>query len=149
MILQGSSPPPKGGKPTSGVLTSPNFPGSYPSNINLVQKIQVPEGNTIWIRFTELDCELSTVTVTDTGRLLAKMEFNSMYFKFNGTFSEDWTRKIVSDSNAVEVRFRTYSSAEDRGWRLEWGESEVILIANQCFGQEWLETRRACQRVEF
>ena len=123
MILQGSSPPLQGGKPTSGVLTSPNFPGSFPSNLNLVQKIQVPEGNTIWIRFTELDCELSTVTVTDTGKLLAKMEFNSIYFKFNGTFSEDWTRKIVSDSNAVEVRFRTYSSAEDRGWRLEWGES--------------------------
>ena len=147
MILQGSSPPPKGGKPTSGVLISPNFPGSYPSNLNLVQKVQVPEGNTIWIRFTELDCELSTVTVTDTGKLLAKMEFNSILL--NGTYSEDWTRQIVSDSNAVEVRFRTYSSAEDRGWRLEWGESEVILIANQCFGQEWSETRRACQRVEF
>ena len=146
MILQGSSPPPKGGKPTSGVLTSPNFPGSYPSNLNLVQKVQVPEGTTIWIRFTELDCELSTVTVTDTGKLLAKMEFNSILL--NGTYSEDWTRQIVSDSNAVEVRFRSYSSAEDRGWRLEWGESEVILIANQCFGQEWLETRRACQRVD-
>ena len=134
---------------TSGVLTSPNFPDfeGYLSNLNLVQKIQVPEGNTIWIRFTELDCELSTVTVTDTGKLLAKMEFNSILL--NGTYSEDWTRQIVSDSNAVEVRFRTYSSAEDRGWRLEWGKSEVILIANQCFGQEWFETRRACQRVEF
>ena len=122
ILFQGSSPSPssEGEMATTGVLTSLNFPERYPSSINQVQKIQVPEGNTIWIRFTELDCELSTVTVTDTGKLLAKMEFNSILL--NGTYSEDWTRQIVSDSNAVEVRFRTYSSAEDRGWRLEWGD---------------------------
>ena len=44
-------------QPTSGVLTSPNYPEAYPNNLQFVQKIQVPEGNTIWIRFTDFECE--------------------------------------------------------------------------------------------
>merc|ERR1719175_21163 len=39
--------------PTSGHLTSPNYPGRYPNDYDSVQKIQVPEGNTIRIRFTD------------------------------------------------------------------------------------------------
>ena len=34
-------------QPTSGVLTSPNYPQRYLHNLDLVQLIQVPEGNAI------------------------------------------------------------------------------------------------------
>ena len=51
--FQGSSPSPlsEGELATNGVLTSLNFPESYPTSI------QVPESNTIWIRFTDFECE--------------------------------------------------------------------------------------------
>ena len=63
--FQGSSPSPP--MATSGVLTSLNFPEKYFNYLDIVQKIQVPEGNTIWIRFTDFDCEreYDTVTITD------------------------------------------------------------------------------------
>ena len=38
--------------PTSGVLTSPNYPRSYSDNLQLTQTIRVPEGNIIVIQFT-------------------------------------------------------------------------------------------------
>merc|ERR1712181_66465 len=53
--LEWSSAPSEAEQPTSGVLTSPNYPERYPNGLNLVQKIQVPEGNPIWIRFTDFD----------------------------------------------------------------------------------------------
>merc|ERR1719376_485114 len=55
--LEWSSAPPEEEQPTSGILTSPNYPERYPNHLRLVQKIQVPEGNTIWLRFTDFDCE--------------------------------------------------------------------------------------------
>ena len=52
---------------TSGVLTSLNFPEKYFNGLDIVQKIQVPEGNTIRMRFSDFDCEreYDTVTITD------------------------------------------------------------------------------------
>merc|ERR1711970_870122 len=39
--LEWSSAPPEEEQPTSGVLTSPNYPERYPNDLQLVQKIQV------------------------------------------------------------------------------------------------------------
>ena len=38
--------------PTSGVLTSPNFPNRYTDSLQLTQTIRVPKGNIIVIQFT-------------------------------------------------------------------------------------------------
>ena len=78
---------------TSGVLTSPNFPERYLNDLDIVQKIQVPEGNTIWIRFTDFDCEreYDYVTITDNdGTRLGLFD--------GGENSDDdwWTKEIVS-----------------------------------------------------
>ena len=108
----------RGELPTSGVLTSSNYPEFYPHNIDQVQKIQVPEGNTIWIRFTDFDCEprFDTVTVTDK-------DGTRLGFLDGGVNSDDdWRKEIVSNSDTVKVLFRTDDSNYKKGWRLDWGK---------------------------
>merc|ERR1712179_819990 len=102
-----SSPALERDLPTSGYLTSPNYPGRYPEDYKSFQKIQVPEGNTIWIRFYDFDCEKDeededTVTITDKDG--TRLGF------FDGDYEDDWrTKEMVSNTDTVEVQFQTGS----------------------------------------
>ena len=148
IIFQGSSAS-EGDQPTSGVLTSPNYPKAYPNNLNLVQKIQVPEGNTIWIRFPFFECERKYDTVTITDKDGTRLGF----FDSNFNSHDDWRKEIVSNTDTVEVLFHSDESATRRGWRLDWGKYKVSIMyyvaVIHFLSQEWLETKRACRRVEF
>ena len=62
ILFQGSSSLSEQEQPTSGLLTSPNYPGRYPDNIDLVQKIQVPEGNNICSGYVSPTSSVTTVT---------------------------------------------------------------------------------------
>jgi len=107
-------------QPTSGVLTSPNYPERYPDNIELVQKIQVPEGNTIWIRFTDFQCDFyDKVRITDEGKFCTALE--SLYSSSEEVNLMNWHSEFLSKTNMVEVRFRTFEHGPETGWRLEWG----------------------------
>ena len=109
--------------PTTGVLTSPNYPERYPHDLNQVQKIQVPEGNTIWIRFTDFDVEreYDTVTITDKDGTRLGL-FDIVVYSY-----ADWRREIESYTDTVEVVFRTDVSGSDMGWRLEWGKYKFSI----------------------
>merc|ERR1719209_1618727 len=117
--LEWSSAPPEEEQPTSGVLTSPNYPERYPNDLQLVQKIQVPEGNTIWLRFTDFDCEHGADFVwiyTDM------TEGTRIGYNIDPDFTEAvWSKRVVSTTNTVEVHFYTDGSVTSSGWRLEWG----------------------------
>ena len=119
--------------PTSGVLTSPNFPCGYLNDLDLVQRVQVPKGNTIWIRFTDLKIEprhnvrspTETVTVTDgDGTRLGYFNGGRRdSFDYEDDDSDEWkNNEIVSNTDTVDVLFHTDSSGYMAGWRLEWGE---------------------------
>ena len=112
--FQGSSPSPlsEGELATNGVFTILNFPGSYPTSI------QVPQGNTIWIRFTDFECEPQFDTVTVTDRDGTRLGF--LDGRVNS--DDDWRKEIVSNSDTVEVLFRTDDSNYKKGWRLDWGK---------------------------
>merc|ERR1719234_2261477 len=102
---------------TSGVLTSLNFPERYLGNLDIVKKIQVPEGNTIRIRFTDFDCEpkYDTVTITDKdGTRLGLFDGGENSY-------DDWQKEIVSNTDTVEVLFHTDETGMRTGWRLDWG----------------------------
>ena len=124
--FQGSSPSSSGERElaTSGILTSPNFPERYLNGLHIVKKIQVPEGNTIRIRFTDFDCEpkYDTVSITDKdGTRLG-------IFDAGGNSEDDWrTTEIVSNTDTVEVLFETDSSGTRTGWRLDWGKHKVLI----------------------
>ena len=108
---------------TSGVLTSLNFPERYLGNLNIVQKIQVPEGNTIRIRFTDFDCEPRYDTVTITDKDGARLGL----FDGMSDSDDDWqTKEIISKTDTVEVLFHTDGSGSFTGWRLDWGEHKVL-----------------------
>ena len=110
---------------TSGVLTSLNFPERYFNGLHIIQKIQVPEGNTIRIRFTDFDCEreYDTVTITD-GRDGSRLGL----FDGMANSDDDWqTKEIISKTDTVEVLFHTDGSRSYTGWRLDWGEHKVLI----------------------
>ena len=109
--------------PTSGVLTSPNFPCGYLNDLDILQKIQVPENNTIWIRFTDFECQPGRDTVTLTDGDGTRLGF----FDGGATSEDDWREEIVSNTSMVEVLFHTDGSATDEGWRLDWGKYKVSI----------------------
>ena len=100
------------------MLTSLNFPERYPRSIDQVQKIQVPEGNTIWIRFTDFQCEpeYDTVTITDKDGTRLGL------FDGGVNSDDDWRKTIVSKTDRVAVLYHTDRIGVSKGWRLDWGE---------------------------
>merc|ERR1719167_808217 len=108
--------------PTGGVLSSPKgSDGLYPNNLNQIQKIQVPEGFTIWIRFTQFSVEaMDNVTITDKdGTSPGQIDRDTSSENF-----WNWGEKeILSNTNIVSVQFKTDTVGSDYrfGWRLMWG----------------------------
>jgi len=103
--------------------TCSNFPERYLNDLDIVQKIQVPEGSTIWIRFTDFDCEreYDTVTVTDNdGTRLGLFDGGELS-------DDDWREEIVSNTETVEVLFHTDGSHRYTGWRLHWGKHKAVI----------------------
>ena len=124
--ILGSSPPPSSEEELArtGVLTSLNFPKDYSSNINQVQKVQVPEGNTIRIRFTDFKCEREFDTVRITDKDGTRLGF----FDGGVNSDDDWRKEIVSNTDTVEVLFHTDSSVVHKGWRLDWSTKYKVSI---------------------
>ena len=102
--------------------------GLYPNNLNQIQKIQVPEGFTIWIRFTQFSVEaMDNVTITDKdGTSPGQID--------GDTSSENYwnwgEKEILSNTNIVSVQFKTDAVGSDYrfGWRLMWGKENFIFL---------------------
>jgi len=115
--LEWSSSPAEGEQPTSGVLTSPNYPENYQNNLDVVQKVQVPEGNTIWMRFaSDFDIERTIDWVKVTNK-----DGTDLWLSNSNSNWETRHQRFESNANSVEVHFHTDGSVTGKGWRLEWG----------------------------
>merc|ERR1712212_597695 len=115
--LEWSSSPAEGEQPTSGVLTSPNYPENYQNNLDVVQKVQVPEGNTIWMHFTsvfDIERPIDCVKVTNK-------DGTDLWLSNSNSNWETRHQRFESNANSVEVHFHTDESITGKGWRLEWG----------------------------
>ena len=84
---------------TSGVLTSLNFPEKYFNGLEIVQKIQVPEGNTIRMRFSDFDCEREYDTVTITDKDGTRLGI----FDAGGNSEDDWRTRWKFCSTLIQV----------------------------------------------
>ena len=126
ILLLGSSRPVEEELPTSGVLTSPDYPERYDNDMDVVQWIEVPEGNTIWMQFSHFDLELpyDTVTISDQdGSLLGHFYDDDRDGDDRIDYGDWTTKKMVSKTNKVKVRFVTDPTGNDfKGWRLTWGK---------------------------
>merc|ERR1712130_71488 len=117
--LEWSSSPAEEDQPTSGFLTSPNYPEEYQNNLNVRQNIEVPEGNTIWMRFTR-DSDIERNENSDVVEV-ANKDGRILWSSSNDDSWEKRDERFVSITNTVDVLFYTDGSVTYRGWRLEWG----------------------------
>ena len=116
--------------PRGGALTSPNYPEKYPNNATNTQTIRVPEGKRIRILFTLFEVgstsygsisKVDYVTITDKdGTRLAHHDAYS--------YSHPMKNEIVSNSNTVFVTFVASEFLNFDGWRLEWGELDMMVL---------------------
>ena len=49
-----------------------------------------------------------------------------LFDEFNYS-DDDWRDEIVSNTNTVEILFRTDGSGTLNGWRLNWGKNKVSI----------------------
>ena len=101
--------------PSSGVLTSPNYPDRYPNHHDSTQTVEVAEGKTIhyiWTNFLTEGGQYDYVEIVDE----------------DGTYlmSKKWGNDLpspgTSNSNIMHVNFHTDGDTTRTGWRLEWNE---------------------------
>ena len=104
---------------SQGVVTSPNFPGIYPDNVEKTETIQVEAGRVISLKFTAFDieynpnCLLDHLTIKDGDgtTLLGK------------SCGSNLPSSITSRSNIINLVFKTDSSTRRSGWSLTWSAS--------------------------
>ena len=108
----------EGTLPKFGVLTSPNYPESYPSSHDSTQEIHVAEGKTIEMRFTDFNTErkYDYVEIKDG-------DGTSLLPKESGSW--EGPELIVSKTNEALVKFHTDKDTQKKGWRLEWSEHKI------------------------
>ena len=111
--------------------------GKYPNNLNQIQKIQVPEGFTIWIRFTQFYVAgMDNVTITDKdGTSPGQIDG----IPGSDNFWHFGDKEILSNTNIVSVQFKTdaISDKYSFGWRLMWGEENFIFFDESTCCQDW------------
>ena len=127
MYSQGVLPEEPESLPTSGSLSSPNFPSNYPNDLHERKTIEVAKGNVINIHFTDFESEspdqVDYVEISDgDGTLLG--HFGAYHFPNTLELGEGERRiripDLTSATETVHVLFHTDGSITRRGWRLEW-----------------------------
>lgn len=115
--------------PTSGVMTSPNFPANYPDNLHERKTIEVAKGSVINIHFTDYELEspdqVDYVEITDGDGTLLGYFGAAHYVDNSGGRGHRKGIKIsdlTSVTEIVHVLFHTDESVTRSGWRLEWSK---------------------------
>eukprot|EP00063_Salmo_salar_P085781 XP_014060616.1 PREDICTED: discoidin, CUB and LCCL domain-containing protein 1-like isoform X2 [Salmo salar] len=114
--------------PESGVLSSKSYPGTYPNNTWCEWKIQVPEGNSLVIRFGDLDVEARDCQSDYVKVLKGGYGGEHVYGTFCGSL-KSYPREMHTDSNEVIVQFRSGRHISGRGFLLSYstGDNRDLL----------------------
>ena len=137
----------------AGVVTSPNFPGYYPHNLDKTEKIQVESGKILRLEFTSFDvwacgrtpvdtCACDFVKITD-GDGTTLMDKSCGYSWVPPSSSGYFLPPIITTrSNRVEIFFHTNDywtgSGTWTGWSLSWtavtpGEKALMINSIRFF----------------
>ena len=100
---------------STGVVTSPNYPGNYPSCLDIKETIRVKEGMVVELEFTAFNTEANfdKLTIRD-GDGTTLMEERS---------GECIPGKIWSKTNVVHLHFDTDGRGTRTGWNATWAAS--------------------------
>ena len=108
-------------------MTSPNYPQAYPNHHFSTQPIEVAEGKTIRFSWTHFDTEPDH----DYVRILDSNENNlgpKLFDQHRLFGSREWDpipsigANYSTETNSLQVEFRTDGSGQGMGWLLKWTE---------------------------
>ena len=107
--------------PKSGVLTSPNYPNSYPNDHHSTQTVEVEEGKVIRYSWTSFHTEgqLRKSGIPYDYVEIVDEDGTSLLYKARGY---SLPSPGTSNTNIMHVRFHTDGDTSRAGWRLEWSE---------------------------
>ena len=100
----------------TGVVTSPGFPGKYPSDLNTRETIQVEEGLVVYLHFDAFEIQGSDNCKFDYLRIMDSDGTTLMDKKCGFELPND----ILSTSNIVNLEFVTNSYIANSGWNVRW-----------------------------
>ncbi|CDQ75421.1 unnamed protein product [Oncorhynchus mykiss] len=109
--------------PESGVLSSKNYPGTYPNNTWCEWKIRVPEGNSLVLRFGDLDVEARDCQSDYVKVLKGVYGGEHVYGTFCGSL-KSYPREVHTDSNEVMVQFRSGRHISGRGFLFSYSSGD-------------------------
>ncbi|XP_041721845.1 discoidin, CUB and LCCL domain-containing protein 1 [Coregonus clupeaformis] len=109
--------------PESGVLSSKNYPGTYPNNTWCEWKIRVPEGNSLVLRFGDLDVEARDCQSDYVKVLKGGYGGKHVYGTFCGSL-KSYPREVHTDSNEVIVQFRSGRHISGRGFLFSYSSGD-------------------------
>ena len=99
-----------------GVVSSANYPGSYPNNVRKLDIIEVEEGLVVAIEFTAFDVEFHSTCSYDHVTIKNGDGTTLMEKTCGGSLPA----AVSSTSNRVEIYFYTDGTGSNSGWRLTW-----------------------------
>ena len=96
---------------STGVITSPNHPDGYPSNLEKTQTIKVVQGLVLSLHFTVFALDLGDYLSITDGDGTTLMGSTSGYSK---------PANITSRTNVVKLLFTTNEAHPRTGWSVNW-----------------------------
>ncbi|XP_043076259.1 discoidin, CUB and LCCL domain-containing protein 1 [Puntigrus tetrazona] len=103
----------------SGVLSSKNYPGTYPNNSWCEWRVHVPIGHTIVLKFGDLNMEKKDCETDYLKVLKGSYGTENVYWQYCGGQMPKPTQ-IHTDSSDVIVRFRSSQHISGRGFLLSY-----------------------------
>uniref|UniRef100_A0A8C1D2V4 Discoidin, CUB and LCCL domain containing 1 n=1 Tax=Cyprinus carpio carpio TaxID=630221 RepID=A0A8C1D2V4_CYPCA len=103
----------------SGVLSSKNYPGTYPNNSWCEWRIHVPIGHTIVLKFGDLDMEKKDCESDYLKVLKGSYGVENVYWEYCGGLMPKRTPNHT-DSSELTVRFRSSQHISGRGFLLSY-----------------------------
>uniref|UniRef100_A0A8C2DSE4 Discoidin, CUB and LCCL domain containing 1 n=1 Tax=Cyprinus carpio TaxID=7962 RepID=A0A8C2DSE4_CYPCA len=103
----------------SGVLSSKNYPGTYPNNSLCEWRIHVPIGHTIVLKFGDLDMEKKDCESDYLKVLKGSYGAENVYWEYCGGLMPKRTPNHT-DSSELTVRFRSSQHISGRGFLLSY-----------------------------
>ena len=116
----------------AGVVTSPNFPGRYPSNLERTETVKVERGLILSLQFTAFDiyycaivclCDHLTIMDGDGTILMGKScgpNIGSNIVIGGNVMESSLPTAIISTSNIVNLMFSSDGGHTWPGWSLSW-----------------------------
>lgn len=89
----------------AGVITSPNYNGDYPVNMNCSSYVSVDEGQTISLTFSDFDVACSDPNTPKSGDYIEIFEGPEAFISIKVLCGQSIPPPITSSSNKIVIRF--------------------------------------------